>query len=367
MLERNILNTEISWAHSGNVLIGTLFLATATKLQLFTTKLMSFPGTFKKPNFSSFGDRQFMDDDSQGFSEIIFDSKNSVLFHSYYRESSGITLWLAGPSFEEIDKKISDIGKLLEKIPTDSNKLEFIFWYYSSLHRSPVTRIRSIAVPTWADISQNYHADAYKNLDTLMGSRPTLDDGKILLWNGEAGTGKTYAIRTLANAWKDWCSFEYIIDPESLFSNSDYMIETVLRSDSATKKWKCIVLEDCGEMIAMDSKTKVGQALSRLLNLADGVLGQGLEVMFLITTNEELGKLHPAVSRLGRCFSKIEFGKLSPEECEKWLFLHEVRASIKESNTLSDLYGVLRKSVTKGHLKIGFQPNKNLVLGPQLI
>ena len=49
----------------------------------------------------------------------------------------------------------------------------------------------------------------------------------------------------------------------------------------------------------MDAKERTGQALSRFLNVVDGLIGQGLRLLVLVTSNEELGKLHPAVSRPG--------------------------------------------------------------------
>jgi len=37
--------------------------------------------------------------------------------------------------------------------------------------------------------------------------------GRLLLWTGPPGTGKTYALRTLAWEWRRWCSFHYVTDP----------------------------------------------------------------------------------------------------------------------------------------------------------
>jgi len=54
-------------------------------------------------------------------------------------------------------------------------------------------------------------------------------------------------------------------------------------------------------MMGADAKSQVGQGLSRLLNVSDGILGQGTKIMILVTTNENLGKLNPAVMRPGRC------------------------------------------------------------------
>ncbi len=54
--------------------------------------------------------------------------------------------------------------------------------------------------------------------------------------------------------------------------------------------WRCIIPEDTGELLAADARATNGQALSRFLNLADGLIGQGLNVLLLVTTNELLGK-----------------------------------------------------------------------------
>lgn len=59
--------------------------------------------------------------------------------------------------------------------------------------------------------------------------------------------------------------------------------------------------------------------MGRLLNLADGLLGQGLRCLFLITTNEQLGRIHPAVVRPGRCLAQVEFGPLPASQAARLL------------------------------------------------
>ena len=80
-----------------------------------------------------------------------------------------------------------------------------------------------------------------------------------------------------------------------------------------------VVLEDAGEPMSTTARAAPGYGLSRGLTLTDGPLGQGLELPLLITTNEPLGTLHPAVTRPGRCLAEVEFGPLSAEECNRWL------------------------------------------------
>ena len=41
--------------------------------------------------------------------------------------------------------------------------------------------------------------------------------------------------------------------------------------------WRLLILEDAGELITPDARSVAGQALSRLLNVADGLIGQGAD------------------------------------------------------------------------------------------
>jgi len=76
------------------------------------------------------------------------------------------------------------------------------------------------------------------------------------------------------------------------------------------------VLEDCGELLRADAR---GQSLSRLLNIADGVIGQSRRLLICITTNEPIGRLHPAIVRPGRCLSTIEVRSFTRSEAAAWL------------------------------------------------
>jgi hypothetical protein len=68
------------------------------------------------------------------------------------------------------------------------------------------------------------------------------------------------------------------------------------------------LLEDAESLLQKGSGSK---GLAKLLNLADGLLGQGLRCLFLITTNEPIASMHPALLRPGRCLANIEFTALS--------------------------------------------------------
>ena len=83
-----------------------------------------------------------------------------------------------------------------------------------------------------------------------------------------------------------------------------------------------------------------GLLVSRLLNLVDGLIGQGMKVNVLITTNEPLGGFHPAVSRPGRCGAVISFELFGAAEGAGWLAGQGSDASAPGAATLAELFAI---------------------------
>jgi len=122
------------------------------------------------------------------------------------------------------------------------------------------------------------------------------------------------------------------------------------------KRSKLILLEDADEFVTEDAKERIGQSLSRFLNIADGIIGQGLDVLFIVTTNTQLKKIHPAFARDGRCGAIIEFNKLAQEQSTGWLNKHESDEKFDREMTIASLYAALnrKKISSKDKMKIGF-------------
>jgi hypothetical protein len=266
--------------------------------------------------------------------------------------------------------------------PSASHEVPITFWTYTPNGAQPA--FRNIGVPEWDEIDDNYPAAARQQLEAIMRGFQPSRGGQLILWHGEAGTGKTFALRALAWEWREWCQFHYIVDPDSFFGqHADYLISVLLQpavpmmagqggfgiqhvyapfpdvdeadeDEEAEKPWRALVLEDTGELLSADARERSGQGLSRFLNVVDGLIGQGLRVLVLVTTNEEIRQLHPAVARPGRCAANVEFGSLSGTEAAAWLGRQGLEDVTSGSRTLASLYAQLEGRDPKETLLVGF-------------
>jgi hypothetical protein len=263
-----------------------------------------------------------------------------VLVHRRFRST---TIELSAPSRDLLAKLTAIVRDHVSRfeVAFDEASIDVTVWWYSS-GAGPARLRRRIEVPAWHEIARNYPASLRARLgDVVLGGVPT-GTGRLLLWFGEPGTGKTTAALALMREWRSWCDAHVITDPDRLFTEPDFLQQVLLgdvhEDPTAQPRWKIIVAEDADEFLRADARRRSGPALGRLLNASDGILGRGTRTLLLLTTNDDLGRLHAAIVRPGRAAHVVEFTRFSRDEAREWLGAGSGR--LTEGATLAELYAV---------------------------
>jgi hypothetical protein len=266
--------------------------------------------------------------------------RDATLFVETYAGNARVTV--TGPTREVVEHARSLVRERSPEPDLDAG-VQVAFWRWSDHGAHETTR--ALEAAPWPDIGRNYPVRVHAQLDELMKVEEPTSGGKLLLWHGEPGTGKTTAIRALVREWRGWCDAQYVTDPERFFHEADYMLDVLLAPDRhelrahasggvvRSDRWKLVICEDADEYVRSDARRRAGASLGRLLNVADGMLGQGLNTLVLLTTNEEIARLHPAVVRPGRCLCLIEFSRFGRREASDWL-----GTAVEDEPTLAELY-----------------------------
>jgi hypothetical protein len=131
-------------------------------------------------------------------------------------------------------------------------------------------------------------------------------------------------------------------------------LDIALEEPDDDEKWRLLVLEDTGELLAADAKERTGQGLSRLLNVVDGIIGQGLRVLVLVTTNEPLKRLHPAVARPPLRGTEGTRPWRRSDRAARWLDERGARSELGAGGPLADLFARAAGKEVDTPLSIGF-------------
>lgn len=166
--------------------------------------------------------------------------------------------------------------------------------------------------PVNLDIALNYGASFLEIHNLILDKLNNTTKGVVVL-HGEQGTGKTTYIRHLMSK----------VNKNMIFVPTD-MVGKLSAPDSLPflieNKESVLIIED-GEGAIMDRATSEGSrnAVSSILNISDGILGDCLKMQFIVTMNAKRGSIDPAIMRKGRLIAEHEFKKLSKEDSNKLL------------------------------------------------
>jgi ATPase family associated with various cellular activities (AAA) len=135
----------------------------------------------------------------------------------------------------------------------------------------------------------------------------------LAIMYGPPGTGKSTLIKSLMSyAGTDARREVFYITPSFAESLASPNVVPLL----AEYEGAVLVIEDAESILKLREGGDTS-AVSTLLNLTDGVLGDMLNFKIICTFNTELDLVDPALLRPGRLHSKHYFGELPPEQVKR--------------------------------------------------
>jgi hypothetical protein len=267
-------------------------------------------------------------------STIYYRLRRAVMSASFHQGRVDLQVYSSDKNADELAQKAIDPFSKYKFENKDEGGVWVNFAFASSMGVQRNTQF--IRCPEWADIEDNYSHGCRQEIGRTIARKRPWADGRLMIWHGEPGTGKTFAIRSLLMGWRENFNFVIVTDPEKLLESPAYYYEVASapnmnsipgedspddddEGSTSKKKRLLFIIEDSANLISTESRKDDGNKFGKLLNITDGLIGQGREDVFLITFNEALEDIDPAIVRPGRCLSNVEFGKLGDDEVRRWI------------------------------------------------
>lgn len=219
--------------------------------------------------------------------------------------------------------------KLNKKAPPKDNKGK-INVLTSSYEGLATQELSMAAVPleltNYNKVTQEGIAHIVKEL------KSPLPTGRLVILEGEPGTGKTFLVRSLIKEVK---SATFIIVPSGMVGrlsdpsiipvfmefkkkkipSEERIIEKMssggMKDDIANPI--VLVIEDADQCLLTRNANNM-DTISTILNLTSGILGDAIDIRIIATTNSHMEDLDKAIIRDGRMSTHVQVGNLSPDE-----------------------------------------------------
>lgn len=297
-------------------------------------EVYQYPVELENPNFLDF---IRIDNDSS----VIIVGDNRVVYlrydrcyiwYDYNKDNVKTIAKLAEDIFNSFPKaKIQDKTAKVGLVKVSQND------YYVSF-----SEINSCKV----NIEENYNDDfqpVYKDIVDFLDSRGS---GLILLW-GKVGSGKTNFIRHLCSTHPK----DYVIIPNGIAGR---LGDPELISFITACKDNVFILEDCEQLLMDRANNPWNNAISSILNMADGLLSDIVNIKLICTFNAGIEKIDPALLRKGRCFAKYEFKDLEPNKVDHLNEKYKLGLKEIKPMTLAEIYNNEKTDYSEqGNRKIG--------------
>jgi hypothetical protein len=184
-------------------------------------------------------------------------------------------------------------------------------------------------------IDSNYNDSFGETWEILVNA---IDDNKggLAMLHGVAGSGKTNILKQLI-ARGGQRKIVYIPSYLAASLSDPSFIGFVRKSLTG-----CVLLIEDGEDVLKDrTLTNGNAAVSNVLNISDGIMGDALNILIICTFNCELDLIDEALRRKGRCIAEYKFLELTKAKGEaliESMYGKGVHLPEGEALTLANIY-----------------------------
>lgn len=297
--------------------------------------------------------RVLNDENLEYIQSMVFEYNNSffILHRDEVIEEAGgdlesiLSITVLYKDFENIKDEVEKIKKYKNE-PKLISKIHIITknHYGFGLKEFPISKVK-------VDIRLNYGEEFEEKNKFILKSLKDNNKSGIIMLDGLPGTGKSTYIKYLTNK----------VDKKFIFFPSNMAEELMTPGfiDFMLNQRESILVIEDAEKIIRSREMNNSSAISNLLNVSDGILGDLLKIKIIATHNTKREKIDEALLRKGRLIAEHEFNKL-PVQSVKKLF-EKLKIKYQESDlvemSLTDVYNFEQKTYNsqKKDTKIGFK------------
>lgn len=285
-----------------------------------------------------------------------------------YAEDYYYSVWVSSDVILQIGKNNSDLEctvtgfasskelfnnfqKTFNKILTKKTLSEHI---YVAIQSEMGLRLQSMGLASSEFKETNYSQNVLEKYRSAVEElKSPAPHGRLVILDGPPGVGKSFMVRSMIKELND--GLWIFIPSEMVASVAGPGLIPVLLREKENKKPIFLVVEDADECLVKRDANNFS-AISALLNISSGMLGDMIDIRVICTTNTPANELDDAVWRDGRLLERIEFTRFNHEEAR---VAYEGIAGKQENGvldknkdyTLANLYSLIKKGKTTGNIK----------------
>ena len=194
-------------------------------------------------------------------------------------------------------------------------------------------QLRSIGAAKVDFEPTNYNEKVQKAFEYIVTDfKREKPSGRIAIFQGVPGTGKTYLIRSMVGAVENAM---FVVMPASLVPNLDGpdFVNTLYNTYNKSDGPLVLIIEDADTVLAPRQGDNM-HSISSLLNLSDGILGNLMDIRIVATTNATLNDLDEAVKRPGRLTKCVVVDELDYESAN--IVYRRLLAEVEADKSITD-------------------------------